>query len=142
MNQVGPVVLLAALSVWLATGCTNNYGGRQEVKGAVKLKGQPLDSGTIEFVPLEGDRATQAGAVIANGSYLIPRPSGLVPGKYRVILTAGDGRTPASNPDDGPGPTGANIVSKDRIPADYNVNSKQDVEVSAGGPNVFDYDIP
>jgi hypothetical protein len=142
MNQVRPVLLTLALSVSFASGCFSNYGGRQEIKGTVKLKGQALDTGTIEFVPLEGDRATQGGAVVANGTYLIPRPQGLMPGKYRVILTSGDGRTPASNPDSAPGPTGANIVSKDRIPPEYNVNSKQEVEVSASKPNIFDYDIP
>ena len=135
-------VLLTALISTLVSGCTNDYGGRQGVKGAVKLKGAALDSGTIEFVPLDGDRATQGGAVIANGSYSIPRESGLMPGKYRVIITAGDGRTPASNPDEGPGPTGRNIVSVDRIPAEYNVDSKQEVEVTKAGPNVFNYDIP
>jgi hypothetical protein len=142
MNYIRPFALVFVLSVSFASGCFNNYGGKQEVKGTVKLKGQPLDTGTIEFVPLEGDRATQGGAVIASGSYSIPRPLGLVPGKYRVILTSGDGRTPASDPDSAPGPTGANIVSKDRIPPEYNVNSKQEVEVSASKANVFDYDIP
>jgi hypothetical protein len=135
-------IMLAIVLSILAGGCTNDYGGRQEVKGTIKLKRAALDSGTIEFIPLDGDRATQSGAVIANGSYEIPRASGLMPGKYRVILTAGDGRTRASNPDEGPGPTGANIVSVDRIPAEYNVNSKQEVEVTKAGPNVFDYDIP
>jgi hypothetical protein len=134
--------LLAALVAAMAVGCTNDYGGRQEVKGTVKLKGAALDTGTIEFVPLDGDRATQGGAVIGNGSYSIPRASGLMPGKYRVIITAGDGRTRASSPDEGPGPTGGNIVSVDRIPAEYNVNSKQEVEVTKAGPNVFNYDIP
>jgi hypothetical protein len=142
MNHARWLLLVAALLVLFASGCNNNYGGRQEVKGTIKLKGQALDNGTIEFVPLEGDRATQGGAVVASGSYLIPRSLGLVPGKYRVILTAGDGRTPAASPDAAPGPTGANIVSKDRIPPEYNVNSKQEVEVSADKPNVFDYDIP
>jgi hypothetical protein len=125
------------------TGCGPDYGDRVEVKGTIKLKGAPLDRGIIEFMPISGDRATQSGTVIANGSYAIPRESGLVPGKYRVIITAGDGRTPANaSPDEAPGPTGANIVSRDRIPAEYNTNSKQQVEVTKKSPNVFDYSIP
>jgi hypothetical protein len=136
--------LLALLTLYSAVfiGCGPDYGGRQEVKGTVKLKGQPLDNGVIEFMPVSGDRSTQTGAVIANGTYSIARESGLVPGKYRVIITAGDGRTPASATDEAPGPTGANIVSKDRVPPEYNTNSKQEVEVTENGPNVFDYDIP
>ena len=35
-----------------------------------------------------------------------------------------------------------NIVSLDRIPEDWNVRSKQQVEVRAKGPNTFNFDIP
>ena len=133
-----PVLVLAI--TMLAAGCGQNYGGRQEVKGTIKLKGQPLDQGQITFMPLSGDRSTQEGSLIADGSYLIDRAHGLMPGKYKVIITSGDGKTPA-NTDQPPGPTG-NIISKDRIPPDYNTHSKQEVEVTEKGPNVFDNDIP
>ena len=77
------------------------------------------------------------------GSEERPGECGLLPGKYRVSITAGDGRTrPDAPADQPPGPTGANIVSKDRVPKEYNVESKVDVDVTEKGPNVFDYDIP
>ncbi len=136
-------------AVWLIVvvvcfgGCGPNYGGRQEVKGTIKLKGQLLDQGQITFIPISGDGTTKEGALITNGEYLIDRAHGLMPGKYRVSITSGDGRTRAdAPPDQGPGPTGANIISKDRIPPDYGVNSKQDVEVTDKKPNVFSFDIP
>jgi hypothetical protein len=132
-------LLIAVFSAF--PGCGDSSGGRKEVKGAIKLKGQPLDQGTIDFMPISGDRATRGGAQIANGNYKIDRMQGLLPGKYRVSITSGDGKTPA-NTDEPPGPTGANIISKDRIPADYNINSKQEVEVTEKGPNVFNFDIP
>jgi len=142
MNRACPLawIVLAALAVSFAS-CGPNYGGRQEVKGTIKLKGQPLDQGTITFMPTSGDGATKEGAPITNGAYLIDRAHGLLPGKYRVSITSGDARTPV-NTDQPPGPTGANIISKDRIPPEYNTNSKQDVEVSDKKPNVFNYDIP
>jgi hypothetical protein len=131
--------LIAALVVaWL--GCGPNYGGRQEVKGTVKLKGTPLDQGVIDFTPLDS-QPTKSGAVITNGSYLIPRQSGLMKGKYRVMITSGDGRTP-ENSNEPPGPTGANIISKERIPPEYSSNSKQEVDVTEKRANVFDFDIP
>ena len=65
-----------------------------------------------------------------------------MPGQYRVVITSGDGRTRANVPDEPPGPTGANIISKDRIPPDYNTNSKQEVEVTEKKANVFNFDIP
>jgi hypothetical protein len=135
--------MVGVTAVVLAAGCTDNYGGRQEIKGTVTLKGAPLDEGVIDFLPVSGDGATKEGAVITNGAYRIDRQHGLLPGKYGVSITAGDGRTRANAaPDEPPGPTGANIVSKDRIPPEYNSKSKQQVEVKADRPNVFDYHIP
>jgi hypothetical protein len=137
-------VVFSAAALGLFLGCLAESGNRQEISGTVKLKGEPVDDGVIEFHPL-GDGSlemTKSGAPITKGAYRVPREDGLAPGKYRVIITAGDGRTPAADPDAMPGPTGANIVSKDRIPPEYNTESKQEVEVKAGEPNVFDYEIP
>ena len=137
------VLSLTALAVELVlfSGCGANYGGRQEISGTIKLKGKALDQGTIDFTPQAEDIRTREGATIVDGKYKIDRAHGLAPGKYRVVITAGDGRTKAGS-DEPPGPTGANIVSKDRIPPEYNSNSKVDVEVTTKGPNVFDFDIP
>lgn len=134
-------VLLLVFAVLPISGCGMNEDGRREISGSVKLKGQPLNEGVIEFHPLStANGATKSGSVISNGEFTIPPESGLVPGKYKVLITAGDGRTPADS-DELPGPTG-NFVSKDRIPPEYNVNSNQEVEVKLEGPNVFQYDIP
>ena len=140
MKTIG---LLGTAIIGIAiVGCGPDYGGRVEIKGKVILKGTPLDEGLIDFMPLSGDQATKQGALIKNGEYTIPQAQGLVPGKYRVFITAGDGRTRANaDPDELPGPTGANIVSKDRIPKEYNTESKQEREVTAKSPNVFDFDI-
>src|SRR2546430_12981925 len=134
--------LVATCAMALVAGCGPTYGGRQEIKGKIKLKGTPLDQGQITFMPISGDNATKEGAGITNGEYKIDRAHGLLPGKYRVSITSGDGRTRADAPDEPPGPTGANIISKDRIPPDYNTNSKQEVDVTEKGPNVFNFDIP
>lgn len=126
------------------TGCFGSTDNRCEVSGMVKLKGVPVKEGLILFQPIgsptDGGAATQAGANITSGNYQIPKESGLVPAKYKVLITAGDGVTPA-NPDEPPGPTG-NIISKDLIPAEYNVESKQEITVSSEGSNIFNYDIP
>ena len=127
----------------LLSGCGRSHGGRKEIKGTVKLKGEPVDDGMIDFIPLSGNEETKSGAQILKGAYKIPAEFGLLPGRYRVSISAGDGRTRANaNPDEPPGPTGANIVSKDRIPKEYNIESTQEVEVTEKGPNVFNYDIP
>ncbi len=121
----------------LLSGCGNS-DGKLAISGTVTLKGQPLDDGIIEF----SSTATRTGASITKGKYTIPAANGLAPGKYKVHITAGDGRTPADSPDGMPGPTGANIISKDRVPPEFNTKSTIEVTVTNKGPNVFDYAIP
>jgi hypothetical protein len=133
--------LTAAFACVVLAGCNPDYGGRMEVSGKVVLKGSPVKDGIIKFTPVTtGSTQSESGAQIVNGEYKMPAENGLMPGKYKVMLTAGDGRTRA-NSDEPPGPTGANIISKDMIPPEYNVRSTQEVTVSEKGPNVFDYDI-
>src|SRR5436305_14653717 len=139
MNRAFVISLATLVAFVLCAGCSSSGGRRREVSGTIKLKGQPLDHGLITFLPISGDGATQEGAPIANGQYKIDRQHGLLPGKYRVSITAGDGRTRADAPDQAPGPTGANIISKDRIPPEYNANSKQDVEVTDKKPKVVNF---
>jgi len=136
--------------IWLGfialfvVGCTDKSGGRVEVAGTVKLGAQPLKDGTISFEPLEG-QPTRATATITNGAYSIPKDKGLQPGKYLIRVSAGDGRTAVNpvSPDQPPGPVkGTNIVSKDLVPAAWNVDSKQECSVTKDSPNKFDFDIP
>ena len=135
-----------AVLLLLAGGCGDNAGGRQEISGTVTLKGQPIDEGFIEFHPLDkpsdpAQLVTKSGALIKDGKYLIAKEQGLVPGKYKVVISSGEKK--AAGPEaeaGGPGPK--SIFSKELIPADYNVQTKQVVEVKKGGPNQFDYPIP
>src|SRR5262249_32721442 len=61
---------------------------RQPVYGRVRLNGEPLAQGTIQFQPDGGPRAAaiSGGALIQDGSYSIPRDQGLVPGHYKVSI--------------------------------------------------------
>ena len=143
---------IVCMGTSLSAGCSDPYGGRMEVTGEVKLKGQPLKEGMIIFEPLGETKDTHSGAAIVNGGYKVPKERGLKPGKYLVRLTAGDGITPArlsaregKNPpkEQAAAPGGStNIVSMDLIPDDYNVRSKHQIEVKADGANRFDFDIP
>ena len=134
------IVAIAAL----VAGCSDSDGGREEVTGTVKLKGQPIPDGAIVLFEPMDSQDTAGNATATGGEFSIPRSAGLKPGKYRVRVTAGDGKTAVNpvNPDEPPGPGGTNIISKDLVPPDWNVNSKQEVTVTKGGPNKFDFDIP
>jgi hypothetical protein len=139
--------LVSAVGLAALAGCGDALDGREEISGTVKLKGQPIQDGAIvTFEPLE-NQGTAGNVAVAGGAFTIPRVSGLKPGRYLVRVTAGDGKTRVNpaDPDAPPGPAGrgdANIVSKDLVPASWNVNSRQEVTVTKGGPNKFDFDIP
>jgi len=145
MNR--PRVSLTGLAVvfGLAAGCSDSNDGRLPISGSVKLHGQPIKDGAIViFEPLEKQESA-ANATVSGGQFNIPRIVGLRPGKYLVRITAGDGKTAVNptDPDAPPGPTGgANIISKELVPADWNVRSNQQVTVGKDKPNKFDFEIP
>lgn len=129
----------------LVTGCGGapNPLDRQPVTGTVKFNGAPLDHGTIDLSPVvPGRKAVGAGAMIKSGSFSIPAAQGLPPGKYLVRIYSPDG---GEGPKDAmPGDTQvdpAAPTAKERIPAKYNVDSQETVEVKPGAANKFNFEI-
>jgi hypothetical protein len=139
MRQLAPFLgcCLGVIALGPLAGC----GGqdRHEVTGEVLLDGQPVEDGVIQFAPADG-QGTGDGAQIANGRYRIPKEKGLAPGKYKVTIYAGDGRSGAgdASPDS---PHARTKPGKERIPAEYNTRSNVVKEVTRDGPNKFDFDI-
>jgi hypothetical protein len=130
------------LFVVIGAGCGGNTEGRQPISGTITLKGAPLDEGLIEFFPQEGEKVgTRGGAAVKNGKYSIPRDQGLLPGTYKVVISAADKARPEQDPGAPPGPT-KSAPRRNRIPAEYNRATKQVVTVTKGGPNQFDFTIP
>jgi hypothetical protein len=125
--------------VLVVAGCPNaNPLGRQAVSGSVTLDGAPLDQGSISFQPTSG-AATSAGASIAGGQYSIAQEFGLPPGKYRVVISSGTGGGNGLDATGMPGETAT--PPKDRIPPEWNTNSKHLVEITESGPGEFNFDI-
>jgi hypothetical protein len=137
-----PYVFLFIFPAILAlTGCSKSAGGRMEITGSVNLVGKPIN-GIIQFKPLE-NQDTQEGAQIIKGEYKIPGKQGLKPGKYLVIISSGDGKTPVNlKEDEAPGPSVANITSVDLVPEEWNTKSNKEITVKSEPPNKFDFDIP
>ncbi len=131
-------VALALLLTALWVGCADPYAGREAISGAIVFKGQPLDQGTIQFFP-EAGQDTFSGGTISDGKYAVAKKDGLKPGRYKVVISSGDPKVQAP-PEELPG--APRPVAKERIPRDYNTQSKQFVEVKSGGPNTFDFNIP
>jgi hypothetical protein len=135
-SRVALGLLLLLMISW--SGCSDPTGGREAVSGEILFKGKPLDQGTIQFHPMDGQDTT-SGQLIADGKYNIAKKDGLKPGKYKVQISSGDPKTQAP-PEELPG--APRPVFKERIPRDYNVDSKQIREVKKGVPNQIDFNIP
>ncbi len=126
--------LVALGTCWVA-GCGGpSYEGspRAALEGAVTLDGQPVDGGTINFMPMDsGGRA--ASALIRAGQYEIPEERGPTPGKYRVEISWNKplGPVDEENPD-------APQPSEQVVPARYNENSELERDI-ASGKNELDF---
>ena len=132
---VFPLVVAAGVA-----GCgPANPRDRLPVSGTVTLDGAPLDQGSIQFRPYEREDGVGSGAMIKNGKYEIPVLKGLPVGKYRVRINSARADESALPPESGGFMAGRPTV--ERIPAKYNRNSEEIIEVTAGGPNEFNYEI-
>ena len=135
------LALLAALAV--LSGCADKYGGREEIKGTVTYKGNPVPDGVIKFEAMDG-QGSGDGAHISNGGYTIPREKGLTPGKYKVSIYIGDGYegTGDASPDAPAKRTGGGKPGVERAPPEFNTKSTLVREVKKGESNTFDFAIP
>ena len=119
-------------------GCGPAGPKKYKVSGAVQFEGRPLDQGVITFAPEDPNQGTYATIPITGGKYESPPDGGLLPGKYKVMISSAAGEAAPPGPDDAPGISG---IQKDRIPAKYNANTELTREVKADDPNVFDFDL-
>lgn len=121
-----------------AVGCQKS-SDRLPVTGTVTLDGTPLSNGTIRFSSTSGNLVA-SGTMIRDGQYEIVAEKGLPPGTYRLEITSPDRDAEPilyrNSPSDPGTPT-----QPDRIPTEYNIDSKHTVEVTAKGDNHFEFAI-
>ena len=140
----GVVLLLAVLP--LTVGCSGGASGplRAAAHGEVRVDDVPLKAGVIRFVPQKGPVAL---TTIKDGRFALSGGDGPALGKNSIEIVA----VPSANPLAGAidirtawasyaratqGPT-----VETRIPAKYNQHSTLSVDVSAKGPNAFDFQL-
>src|SRR5262245_25830295 len=102
------------------------------VSGDVSYEGQPVDDGSVLFVPDGGGAdATQVGASIHDGKYTIDEGRGLRPGKYKVQITW--------MKKTGKKFQGADGVEDEKVqvlPPKYNTETTQTAEVKRGSNTI------
>jgi hypothetical protein len=127
------------LGLAVVSGC-GPRSDKLPVSGEVKLDGAPLESGAIRLTSIGGEKVQATGAFIENGEFEIPQSKGLSPGTYHVEINSPNEDAPPVMDRATPGGPGI-PTQPDRIPPEYNINSKQRVEVIADGENHFVFDI-
>ena len=88
MNRI--LTTLVMLNLWVVfAGCgQTEYTGAERfpLSGKVTYGGQPIDLGTISFLPLSGNAQRVSGGMIENGVFSVPEKHGANAGKYRVEI--------------------------------------------------------
>jgi hypothetical protein len=117
----------------LAAGC---WSSAPSVEGTIRVEGEPLPKGSIDFLPVEGTTGSGGGVAIQEGKYRIEK--GLTVGKYRVEIQ-GTRRIPGKKVAH---PLDFSLIDAEEaiVPPEYNRNSTLIREVGPGR-NAFDFDL-
>lgn len=113
----------------LLLGCGPSGPEKYSVSGTVKVGDTLLPEGYIVLAPVAGGGAPDAGPITA-GKFSFKAS----PGPKRVEITA----SRESGPVD---PAMGQAPREEYIGAEYNVESKLTAEVTASGPNQFDFTV-
>jgi len=139
MNLFFRTICVIGFSLAMLCGCSKGTG-RLAVKGSVSFKGLPLPHGNIQFFPLEEGKGESAGAMISKGEFVIPADKGMLPGKYKVVIScAEEMKNPPKNLARGSSPP-----TEEKLPPEFSSfdKTKATAEVNSAGKNIFDFIIP
>ncbi len=133
---------MAAVVTLTVSGCGPAADGRVGVSGNVTHRGEPLPSGNIQFVAVDGSQ--MAGAAIVNGSYALAPEQGVFPGEFTVRVSAASEDTAVPVPVEGEAPGDPSLFAprQELIPDEYNARSTLSTQITSDGPNTYDVEIP
>ena len=101
------------------------------VSGSVTFAGQPVADGEIAFRSADGATASWAGPIVA-GRYALESTIG--PKRVEVIAVR-------PKPGAKPKASGEGVINEMYIPDRYNLESELKADVTASGPNEFDFKL-
>jgi len=119
---------LCVVVALIVAGCSSD--GLVASRGTVTYDGEPIAAGAISFHPLDKGVAPQGGRIVAGRYQLRGRP-----GRQRVEIVASRPKPDAVEITPGMKPL------EQFVPARYNATSTLEIEVTAAGPNVFDFGL-
>ena len=115
-------------------GCA---GAETSITGTVNLDGKPVAEGDIRFIPMEGTRGADAGAIIRDGKFKVIVKD-LATGKYRVSIR-GYKQSGRVEPDPLGGPPIKGTVQT--VPKQYQGENSELVKEITLGVNRLDFDL-
>jgi hypothetical protein len=110
------------------------------VSGHVTLDGQPLQRGSIEFIPAEGTTGPKAAAEIVDGAYELSKREGPVVGTVRIEINAIQQPSFALDDPLAHAEHATEVSELNLIPPQYNQQSTL-TRTTVDGPNEFDFAI-
>lgn len=77
---------LAGMALLVFAGCSAGQFDRLAVKGLVMQDAEPVERGSISFIPAEGSNGPSATAGITDGRYQFDKSNGPLAGHYKVVI--------------------------------------------------------
>jgi hypothetical protein len=123
------LILLTLVSSAALVGCGDKGPKKYPVSGTVTVDGKPVPKGSIVFANKGGGNAPDAGTIV-DGNYKFEATEGV----KRVEITASREKA-GINPAMGAAP------KEEYIPARFNTASTLEANVTAAGPNTFNFQV-
>jgi hypothetical protein len=143
-RQLLPRAWLVSIGGTLAAvlaGCGRDEVDRVVVSGHVTYQGQPIETGGIQFVPIEGTSGVATLVEIAAGDYVASAKGGLPVGSYRVEIM-GFRRPTSADPRAGGGAVLSEAPREQYIPDKYNEKTQLTTTIEAStAPLTRDYSL-
>lgn len=123
--------IAVAVLIGLA-GCGQDGPERGAVHGKVTLDGQPVEEGSIAFVPSGTNAGPAAGGTISGGEFSISEDAGPILGT-NLVQIRWSRKTGKKVPAGSPAPAGTMVEEiVEAIPAKYNSQSTLEKQIEAG----------
>ncbi len=140
-------ILASALLAWTGCAPSEPLWPRAAVKGTILLNGQPLPKGTVMFCPIAETSGPKISVPVIGGQFEVAAdaPDALKPvtGKHRIQIEATDESRPSVDDEDAVAKFVANPQRHTvlRVPPEFNEKSTLEADVTAEGPNDYQFDL-
>lgn len=138
MSRPWPAIVLSLCCI--LAGCGDSGLRRAAVRGTVRVGEEPVEIGSITFVPIGENKGPTAGGVIENGKFDIPAERGPFVGENRVQIV---GEKKTGRKIELRGAPGMLVDEQvPVVPAIYDTSDSDLVASIESGTNELNFEIP